>query len=55
MVPVFVVLALMEMQWAQYAALAVFCIASATDFLDGQIARRRNLVTNFGKIGRAHV
>ena len=49
MVPVFVVLALMEMQWAQYAALAVFCIASATDFLDGQIARRRNLVTNFGK------
>lgn len=49
MVPVFVVLALIDAQWAQIAALAVFCIASLTDMLDGQIARRRNLVTNFGK------
>ena len=31
------------------AALIVFCFASFTDFLDGQIARRNNLVTNFGK------
>ena len=29
--------------------LALFCIASFTDFLDGQIARRKNLVTAFGK------
>ena len=29
--------------------LALFCIASFTDFLDGQIARRKNLVTTFGK------
>ena len=31
-------------------ALVLFCIASATDALDGSIARKRGLVTNFGKI-----
>lgn len=29
--------------------LALFAIASFTDFLDGNIARKRNLVTSFGK------
>lgn len=30
-------------------AAIVFAVASVTDFLDGQIARRQHLVTNFGK------
>ncbi|NUP74871.1 MAG: CDP-diacylglycerol--glycerol-3-phosphate 3-phosphatidyltransferase [Sinomonas sp.] len=34
----------------RWFALLAFAIAMYTDQLDGQIARRRNLVTNFGKI-----
>ena len=30
-------------------ALALFCVASFTDYLDGHIARKYKLVTNFGK------
>ena len=52
LIPVFVVLLLLEggqNDTLRIAALIVFCFASFTDFLDGQIARRNNLVTNFGK------
>jgi len=31
-------------------ALIIFIAASITDYLDGEIARRRNLVTSFGKL-----
>lgn len=52
LVPLFVFLLLWgngTNQSLRFLALLVFCIASFTDFLDGQIARRQNLVTNFGK------
>ena len=35
--------------WLKWAALAVFVIASLTDFVDGKIARSRNQVSDFGK------
>jgi len=51
LVPVFVVMLLLPNETVgRWLALLVFVIASITDRYDGLLARRRNMVTNFGKI-----
>ncbi len=52
MIPFFVAALLMEggqVQILRYLAAGIFIVASLTDMLDGKIARKYNLVTNFGK------
>ena len=52
MIPFFVAALLYDggaNQNMRYVAAALFIIASLTDMLDGKIARKYNLVTNFGK------
>lgn len=49
MIPFFLVFLYMEASWAKWVALGIFIVAAITDTLDGQIARRCHLVTNFGK------
>lgn len=47
LIPVFVAV---YVHGHRFTALAVFCVASLTDALDGIIARKYNLVTSFGKL-----
>lgn len=51
LIPVFVVLLMLEniLPYYNFIALAVFAAACFSDFLDGHIARKYNLVTTFGK------
>ncbi|GAA4564864.1 CDP-diacylglycerol--glycerol-3-phosphate 3-phosphatidyltransferase [Planotetraspora kaengkrachanensis] len=49
-VPVFIVFLFVEGQGWRIAALGVFVVASVTDQLDGWLARKYALITDFGKI-----
>ncbi|MDA8372149.1 MAG: CDP-diacylglycerol--glycerol-3-phosphate 3-phosphatidyltransferase [Nocardiopsaceae bacterium] len=50
MVPLFVTFMFLEHPAWRFAAFGVFVIAAITDRIDGELARRRNLVTDFGKV-----
>src|ERR1700756_1950116 len=47
---VFVVSLNSSWQYARTTALIIFLVAGLTDFIDGEIARRYGVVTNFGKL-----
>ena len=50
MIPFFVFFLLFDkIEYHNYIALVLFCLACITDALDGYLARKNNLLSNFGK------
>ncbi|WP_290032855.1 CDP-diacylglycerol--glycerol-3-phosphate 3-phosphatidyltransferase [Ligilactobacillus cholophilus] len=61
LIPIFMLVLLLPLNWGflivagtvipmqNFVGALIFAIASITDFIDGQIARKQHLVTNFGK------
>lgn len=50
LIPLFVAAYFLPYEWGVYAAIAIFIICCFTDFLDGFIARKYNMVTDLGKL-----
>lgn len=50
MVPIFIWVVLSGIEHSRLLATLIFIIASVTDFLDGYLARKYELVTDFGKL-----
>ncbi len=48
--PFYLAAMVIEFKYHYLVAAAIFIVASVTDFLDGKIARKNNLVTTFGKL-----
>ena len=50
MIPLFVIALLFDNTPGRIIACMLFCVASFTDYLDGHLARKYHMVTNFGKL-----
>ncbi len=50
LVPIFVAVYYIDWEFAPIVSVAIFILAAITDFFDGYIARKYNLVTDFGKL-----
>lgn len=48
--PIYLAAMLIDFKYHYLFALVIFAVASITDFLDGKIARKNNIVTTFGKL-----
>lgn len=48
-IPVFIIFMYMEGTAMAWAALTVYALGSISDFVDGYIARKYNMITDFGK------
>lgn len=50
LIPIFIATFYINVKYQYFIATFVFIIAAVTDFLDGNLARKHNMVTNFGKL-----
>lgn len=49
-IPVFLIVLYFDKSWSDFVATVIFAFASFSDMLDGYLARKYNLITDFGKV-----